>query len=190
MSNAVVLIPPITYIPVYGGYFLNGRIIGYGAIRNNISKINQQGYFVNGVLDSSPIASQYIEWTTAPEQILYVIGNFIGGKADGIVYKYVSTGSIYCETGNNLANITARRRYIRAAKTKQVCTVGTVNSSTDIGTVTLLMNWTHNNLLTIFDIGDVDISGNDFEVDDAIRANSIRLVPVVKNSFENSIYNA
>lgn len=190
MANTIVLVPPILYIPAYGGKFSNGKIIGYGSIRDNVNKVNKQGYFVNGKLDNSPIDSQYIEWTSAPEQVLMVIGNFIGDKVDGIVYNYTSTGSIYCESKQNLSNVLARRRYIRAIKTKQNCTAGTINSTTSMGTVTLLMNWVNNNLLNALDIGDVDISGNDYEIDDAVRVNSNTLISNVKNNLTNSIYNS
>ncbi len=59
MSDTIV--SPISYIPAYGGKFVNGKLVGYGSIINNVDKINQYGYFTNGVLDSTPIASQYIE---------------------------------------------------------------------------------------------------------------------------------
>lgn len=188
MSSSVVLIPPITYIPLYGGGFRNGTIVGYGAIRNNINKINLQGYFTDGVLSNAPIMSTYIEWTTAPEQVMMVLGNFVSGKVDGIVYNYQSTGSIYCRTDENKSNVIARTRYILANKVQQTCTAGTVDSSTSMGVVTLMMNWVNNNLLTAFDIGNVSLAAG-FEVDDAVRADSNYVMAVVKNSFTNSIYN-
>lgn len=187
MSSSTVLMPPVAYVPLYGGYFANGKIVGYGAIRNNITKINLQGYFTNGSLDNAPIVSTYIEWTSAPESVLMVLGNFVNGKVNGITYKYTSTGSIYCETGNNSSNVLGRKRYIRAAKVQQLCTSGVVDSSTDMGTVTLMMNWAYNNLLTAFDIGDVSLADG-YEVDDAVRADSIKLVSPVKNAFINSLY--
>jgi hypothetical protein len=176
------------YTSAYGGYFSNGKIVGYGAIRDNINKINQVGYFSNGVLSSAPIVSTYIEWTSPPESVMMVLGNFVNGKVDGIVYKYVSTGSIYCETGNNLSSVLARRRYILATKTQQSCTSGTVNSETALGTVTLMMNWVNNNLLNIFDMGTLSLAAG-YDVDDTVRVNSPKLNTPNKNAFINSIYN-
>lgn len=187
MANSQVLVPPILYLPSYGGSFSNGRIVGYGSIRDNVSKISQQGYFANGVLSDAPIVSTYIEWTSAPESVMMVLGNFVNGKADGQMYKYTSTGSIYCDSGNNLPNIISRKRYIRATKVSQHCTAGVVNSTANLGTVTLMMNWDSNNLLSAFDIGDVSLAAG-FDVDDAVRADSIRLVSPVKNAFANSVY--
>jgi len=187
MSNSQVLVPPVLYLPSYGGHFVNGRIVGYGLIRDNINKISQQGYFTNGVLSDAPIVSTYIEWTSAPESVMMVLGNFVNGKADGQMYKYTSTGSIYCDTGNNLSSVVSRKRYIRATKVSQVCAAGVVNSTNNLGTVTLMMNWSSNNLLTAFDIGDVSLAAG-FDVDDAVREDSIKLIPLVKNAFVNSIY--
>ena len=187
MSSSTVLVPPTLYIPAYGGRFVNGKIVGYGAIRDNINKINQVGYFTNGVLSNAPIASTYIEWTSSPESVMMVLGNFVDGKVDGLVYKYVSTGSIYCESGNNLSNVLARRRYILATKTQQSCTAGVVNSETAMGAVTLMMNWVNNNLLNVFDVVVLGLVVG-YEVDDAVRVNSPYLNPPVKNAFINSIY--
>ena len=188
MSSSIVLEPPILYLPSYGGYFANGKIVGYGAIRDNINKINQIGYFTNGALSNAPVASTYIEWTSPPESVMMVLGNFVNGKVEGTVYKYVSTGTIYCETGNNLSSVLTRRRYILATKTQQSCTAGTVNSETAMGTVTLMMNWTNNNLLNVFDMGTLSLAAG-YEVDDAVRINSPKLNTPVKNAFINSIYN-
>lgn len=188
MNSSTVLIPPITYIPAYGGIFRNGSIVGYGAIRNNVTKVNMQGYFCDGLLSNSPIMSIYIEWTTAPEQVLMVLGNFKAGKVDGVVYNYQSTGSIYCKVGENKSDNIARTRYMIANKVSQSCTTGTIDSSTSLGTTTLMMNWVNNNVLTIFDIGNISLAVG-YEVDDAVRVESNAVVPVVKNSFNNSIYN-
>jgi hypothetical protein len=188
MSSSVVIVPPVMYVPAYGGTFSNGIIKGYGSIRDNINKKIQTGYFNNGVLTDSPIISTYIEWTTAPEQVLMVLGNFSDGKANGIMYKYQSTGSIYCTIGDNKSNKIARSRYMLADKTKQECKNGDVISSTSMGTVTIAMNWVNNNLLNVFDLGNVSLDVG-YEVDNAVRADSIKLVSSNKSSFTNSIYN-
>lgn len=187
MNANIVIVPPVLYVPAYGGTFKNGQIIGYGSIRDNINKKICTGYFSDSLLSPSPIMSTYIEWTTAPEKIMMVLGNFSEGKVHGVVYKYLSTGSVYCKNGENKSNIIARVRYARATKVKQSCTNGIVDSSEDLGSTTLMMNWVNNNLLNVFDIGDQSIDVG-YEVDNAIRPNSIKLVPINKPELSNSIY--
>lgn len=184
------VIPPVALVPAYGGYIKNGQIVGYGTMRDNVNKINQTGYFSNGLLQVSPIMSTYIEWTKAPETIVMIIGNFISGKANGNnIIHYISTGSVYCDKNNNDSSVLARCRYVRVNKILKNCSNGNVSSSTSIGVVTLKMNWINNNLLNAFDIGDIDITSSDYEIDDAVRVDSNNLPESNKSSLILSIYN-
>ncbi len=184
MTDLNIKISPFAFTPMLGGMFTNGSISGYGIIRNNTNKILQQGYFSKGILAGAPIISSYIEWTSAPEQVLIVYGSFTDGKVDGVVYKNQSSGSIYCKTGESKSNSTIRTRFILMNKTKQSCTTGTVDSSSSLGSSVFMMNWVDNVLINAFDIGVVDFN-NGYEVDDSIRVDSAP----VKNEFVNSIYN-
>lgn len=187
MNN--VLIPPVALIPAYGGYIRNGQIIGYGSIRDNVRKINMTGFFSGGVLQPTGLVSSYTEWTAAPELIFHVIGDFKSGKLNGHVYKYMSENSLYCDAGNNSSNVLVRRRYVRANKIDALYNMGVVETSTSLGNVTLMMNWAYNNLLNVFDIGDIDISGPSYEIDNAVRIDSHYLALSNKSSLNLSVLN-
>lgn len=187
MSNNIV-IQPIALIPAYGGQIKNGRLVGYGSIRDNINKVIYTGYFSGGLLQPAPIESSYIEWTAAPESIVLIIGSFSAGKLNGNnIVRYVSTGNIYCEAKQNDSSTIARKRYIRANKFIENYSAGVATSSNSIGQVTLLMNWVNNNLLNAFDIGDVSLASDNYELDNTIRPDSDGLLPSNKTALVLSI---